>query len=229
MLPNLRLAEDLAQPQRELELEDALGGLPVLADEGPDPVEPLGDVHVHVQRRGRVPGRAAGPEVLLERAQQVRAAGVVVVVVTRRVRRSFARRRGRRVGSPVGHGGGQLPRDPTRVGPEPQYDVFADEFLAHAGDGFYNAHDDRPACLELLGGVAGVHVLDAACGPGLYAEELVRRGARVGGCDQSPRMIELFRERVPGADARVHDLNAPLDRVPGGSDAPDGRLVAPPR
>jgi hypothetical protein len=53
------------------------------------------------------------------------------------------------------------------VGREPQYDVFADEFLKHAQDGLFNAHYDRPACLALLGDVAGKRVLDAACGPGL--------------------------------------------------------------
>jgi hypothetical protein len=57
-----------------------------------------------------------------------------------------------------------------RVGPEPQYEVFADEFLDQALDGFYNAHYDRPVCLELLGTVAGRRVLDATCGPGLYAD-----------------------------------------------------------
>src|SRR5436305_9603637 len=62
------------------------------------------------------------------------------------------------------------------VGREPQYDVFADEFLDHARSGFYNAYYDRPACLALLGDVAGKQVLDAACGPGLYAGDLVRHG-----------------------------------------------------
>lgn len=77
------------------------------------------------------------------------------------------------------------------VGREPQYESFADAFAEHAADGFANAHYDRPACLELLGDVAGRHVLDAACGPGLYAAELARRGARVTGLDQSPRMVAL--------------------------------------
>jgi hypothetical protein len=36
---------------------------------------------------------------------------------------------------------------PDGVGPDPQYDVFANEFLTHARDGFYNAYYDRPACL----------------------------------------------------------------------------------
>ncbi|MBF6215212.1 class I SAM-dependent methyltransferase [Nocardia puris] len=99
------------------------------------------------------------------------------------------------------------------VGSEAQYDVFADEYLEHARDGFYNAHYDRPACLALLGDVAGRDVLDAACGPGLYAEELAARGARVSGFDQSARMVELSRERVPGGNFRVHDLGEPLDWV----------------
>ena len=73
-----------------------------------------------------------------------------------------------------------------RVGQEPQYDVFADEFLGHAEDDFFNARYDRPACLALLGDVAGKRALDAACGPGLYAEELIRRGAEVVGRPQSP-------------------------------------------
>ncbi|HEY6311859.1 MAG TPA: hypothetical protein VIY52_13780 [Streptosporangiaceae bacterium] len=38
-----------------------------------------------------------------------------------------------------------------QLGRRPQYEAFADEFLAHAEDGFYNAHYDRPACLSLLG------------------------------------------------------------------------------
>jgi 2-polyprenyl-3-methyl-5-hydroxy-6-metoxy-1,4-benzoquinol methylase len=64
-----------------------------------------------------------------------------------------------------------------QVGRQPQYEAFADAFLGHAQDGFFNAYYDRPACLALLGDVAGKRVLDAACGPGLYAEELLRRGA----------------------------------------------------
>ncbi len=97
-----------------------------------------------------------------------------------------------------------------RVGREAQYEVFAAEFSDHAKDGFFNAYLDRPACLELLGDVAGLRVLDAACGPGLYAEELTRRGAHVSGFDQSPSMVALSRDRVPQADFRVHDAGEPL-------------------
>ncbi len=96
------------------------------------------------------------------------------------------------------------------VGKTAQYEVFADEFRAHAADGFYNAYYDRPACLTLLGDVAHRRVLDAACGPGLYAAELTARGAEVIGFDQSPRMVALAQQQVPNAEFRVHDLAAPL-------------------
>ena len=92
------------------------------------------------------------------------------------------------------------------------YERFAAEYLEHAADGAYNAWYDRPAVLALLGDVDGLTVLDAACGPGLYAEELLARGARVVGFDQSPAMVELAQQRTRGlADLRVHDLADPLE------------------
>ncbi len=99
----------------------------------------------------------------------------------------------------------------SQVGKQPQYETFADEYLDHAAEGFFNAYYDRPACLDLLGNVDGKRVLDAACGPGLYAQELVRRGASVVGFDQSPKMIDFCRARVPTGDFHVHDLADPLD------------------
>lgn len=102
------------------------------------------------------------------------------------------------------------------VGRRPQYEAAADRFSQHAADGFYNAHYDRPAGLELLGDVDGLYVLDAACGPGYYAAELLQRGARVTGLDNSPRMIELCRQ-LPGGEFRLHDLNDPLTWLPDGS------------
>lgn len=106
---------------------------------------------------------------------------------------------------------------PDVVGPHPQYDSFADEFLEHARNNLFNAHYDRPACLALLGDVAGRTVLDAACGPGLYAAELTSRGATVIGFDQSPRMVELCRQRVPSGRFHAHDLAQPLDWLPDAS------------
>ena len=96
------------------------------------------------------------------------------------------------------------------VGDAAQYEVFADDFRGHAADGVYNAHYDRPACLALLGDLAGRRVLDAACGPGLYAAELTARDAEVVGFDQSPRMVALAQRQVPNGEFGVHDLAAPL-------------------
>ncbi|MEU5881498.1 class I SAM-dependent methyltransferase [Spirillospora sp. NPDC047279] len=100
----------------------------------------------------------------------------------------------------------------------PIYERFAREYAEHAEGSPYNAMYDRPAVLELAGDVRGRTVLDAACGPGLYAVELARRGARVLAFDQSPTMVKLARDRVgDAADVRVHDLAEPLHWVPDGS------------
>lgn len=103
------------------------------------------------------------------------------------------------------------------VGRHPQYETFADAYRDHATNGLYNAHYDRPACLELLGDVRGMRVLDAACGPGLYAEELVARGASVEGFDQSPRMVSLCQAHVPAATFRQYDLADPLHWLAAGT------------
>lgn len=98
------------------------------------------------------------------------------------------------------------------------YENFADEYAAHAVDSPWNSLYDRPAVLALAGDVAGLRVLDAGCGPGLYAEELIRAGAHVVGCDQSPALVSLAQKRTAGAAAlRVHDLSEPLTWVANGS------------
>src|ERR1700729_4372622 len=103
------------------------------------------------------------------------------------------------------------------VGREPQYEGPAENYRRHAADGLWNAHLDRPACLELLGDVKGKRVLDAACGPGFYAAELVSRGALVTGFDNSRRMVEFCRQQAGGGEFRVHDLNDPIDWLPDAS------------
>jgi 2-polyprenyl-3-methyl-5-hydroxy-6-metoxy-1,4-benzoquinol methylase len=96
-------------------------------------------------------------------------------------------------------------------GPSVGYDHFADEYAEHAATSIYNALYDRPTVLQLLGDVDGLEVLDAGCGPGLYAEELTRRGARVTAIDTSPRMVALARARLADdAVVRRHDLTEPL-------------------
>lgn len=51
-----------------------------------------------------------------------------------------------------------------------------------------------------LGVASGERVLDIACGTGNAALVAARAGARVTGLDGSPRLLEVARERVPGAE-----------------------------
>lgn len=61
-------------------------------------------------------------------------------------------------------------------------------------------------------------MLDAGCGPGVYAEWLLDRGATVQAIDASPRMVEHARQRTRGrAVVRVADLAQPLDFLAEGS------------
>ena len=76
------------------------------------------------------------------------------------------------------------------------YDGMGHYFAQHAEDSAANAHYDRPAVLAALGPVRGLRVLDAACGPGLYADVLVRSGAEVSGFDASTVMVDLARQRL---------------------------------
>jgi 2-polyprenyl-3-methyl-5-hydroxy-6-metoxy-1,4-benzoquinol methylase len=50
------------------------------------------------------------------------------------------------------------------------------------------------ALLDLLGPVAGLRVLDVACGHGRISRELVRRGAHAVGIDISGQLISKARE-----------------------------------
>lgn len=92
------------------------------------------------------------------------------------------------------------------------FDPFAASYESVASGSVYNALYDRPTVLHLLGDVRGKRIMDAGCGPGLYAEELLRRGARVTACDASGEMVRLARARLGDAVAvRQHDLQHPLE------------------
>ena len=91
------------------------------------------------------------------------------------------------------------------------YDEMGAAFERHAADGTYNAHYDRPAMLDAIGSVSGQRVLDAACGPGIYAEALLDGGAAVEAFDASAAMVGLARARVGDrATIRQAQLEGPL-------------------
>ena len=75
----------------------------------------------------------------------------------------------------------------------------------------HNAYYDRPNMLRLLGEVKGKSILDAACGPGKYAEILLSNGAHVSGFDLSSEMITYAKKRNGNQGTFfVHDLEQPL-------------------
>ena len=91
------------------------------------------------------------------------------------------------------------------------YEQFASRYAKHAATKPHNAGYERPATLSLLPGMQGARVLDAGCGPGLYAEELLGRGAELVAVDVTPEMVECARARVGDrASFHVADLSQPL-------------------
>ncbi|MEO5681592.1 MAG: class I SAM-dependent methyltransferase [Chitinophagaceae bacterium] len=94
------------------------------------------------------------------------------------------------------------------------YEAMADSYNAMIDYKPHNAYYDRPNTLALLPDVKGKAILDAACGPGKYAEILLARGAVVTGFDISERMVALAAARNKGAGKFfVHDLASPLSML----------------
>jgi SAM-dependent methyltransferase len=91
------------------------------------------------------------------------------------------------------------------------YEALAEAYAAHIDTKPHNAYYERPATLALLPDVAGLRVLDAGCGPGVYALWLLDRGAKVVAVDASPKMLALATQRL-GDRAELHqaDLSQPL-------------------
>lgn len=83
----------------------------------------------------------------------------------------------------------------------------------------HNAYYDRPNTLSLFPEkLEGLNILDAACGPGKYAEILISGGAKVTGFDFSAKMIEQAQKRNNNkTNFFVHDLTRPLTMFADGS------------
>ena len=94
------------------------------------------------------------------------------------------------------------------------YEKLADPYNRMIDHKPHNAYYDRPNTLALFGNVEGKKILDAACGPGKYAEELIRKGANITGFDLSPKMVEHAVERNHGGGTFfVHDMSLPLSMM----------------
>jgi SAM-dependent methyltransferase len=98
------------------------------------------------------------------------------------------------------------------------YNTLAKSYAARVDTKPHNAYYERPATSSLLPDVKGKRVLDAGCGPGVYAEWLVTHGAEVVAIDVSEEMVRYAKERL-GAKAQViqADLGQPLNFLAGTS------------
>ena len=91
------------------------------------------------------------------------------------------------------------------------YEALAEAYASVVDTKPHNAYYERPATLSLLPEVAGKKVLDAGCGPGVYSEWLIKRGAEVVAVDASARMIALVTRRLKRTtDIWEADLSQPL-------------------
>lgn len=117
------------------------------------------------------------------------------------------------------------------------YDEIAEAYAAGVDSAPLNAYYERPATLSLLPDVVGAHVLDAGCGSGFYAEQLIRLGASVIAVDGSPEMARHAESRLAqlgllesGGEGRARvsvytaDLTQPLSFIDSAS--VDGVLSA---
>ena len=107
------------------------------------------------------------------------------------------------------------PKPTVEMGVSEGYAEWAKQYDAEAQANPLIALEE-PVMLELIGEVAGLDVLDAACGTGRYAVGLAAAGARVHGVDASGEMLAHARgkanERGLSVDLRQSDLRAlPFD------------------
>ena len=94
------------------------------------------------------------------------------------------------------------------------YEEIAKSYNSQIDHKPHNAYYDRPNTLSLFPEVKGKSILDAACGPGKYAEILISKGAFVTGFDISPTMISLAKERNRNSgNFFVYDLDEPLNTL----------------
>ena len=92
------------------------------------------------------------------------------------------------------------------------YESLAEKYAETVDTKPWNAYYDRPAVLSLLPDLTGANVLDAGCGSGWYAEQLLSRGAHVTAFDFNAEFVRLTRARLgDGAKVLQANLAEPLD------------------
>jgi SAM-dependent methyltransferase len=76
------------------------------------------------------------------------------------------------------------------------YDPIASTYASRIDQAPHNALYERPAMFSIMPDVQGKTVLDAGCGNGWYAEQMLSRGARVDAIDASAAMVDYARNRL---------------------------------
>jgi SAM-dependent methyltransferase len=91
------------------------------------------------------------------------------------------------------------------------YEGFALAYARNSASNPFNALYERPAIMSLAGEVRGLRALDAGCGSGEHAADLISRGAAVTGVDLSEALLGIARDRL-GPDVPLYqaDLSQPL-------------------
>ncbi len=101
--------------------------------------------------------------------------------------------------------------DDSRLGYE-TWENLAEAYAEKVETKAHNALYERPATLSLLPALQGKRILDAGCGPGVYAKILLQQGAEVVAFDRSPKMVALAEKRVGEAALVLQaDFEEPLD------------------
>lgn len=92
------------------------------------------------------------------------------------------------------------------------YEQLAQGYAAIAETKAENGYNEHPAMRAQIGDVSGLSVLDAGCGPGFLARDLLNGGAqRVVAFDVSPAMIDIAKGQTNDrAELFVADLGRPL-------------------
>lgn len=90
-----------------------------------------------------------------------------------------------------------------------EYDAMGSSYAEANLNGPYNRDYERPAMIDLIGEVAGGHVLDVGCGPGALTDWLAEHGGTA--VDVSPAMLTIASERLgDGARLVAADASQPL-------------------
>ena len=109
--------------------------------------------------------------------------------------------------------------------PQRAYNSLADAYAAKIDVKAHNAFYERPATLSLIEEVACKRILDAGCGPGVYTQWLLERGAQVVAFDAIAKMLAYARKRTTDrATFFQANMEEPLSFID--SDSIDGIVSA---